>query len=280
MPTPDEIKIIQKKYGLSYQINYAFHCEDIIGFADKDVMEIGGALPSEFVFNTLNAKTWTSITQSDSAVNSTSASRVELNQDKILIQKDFTEPKKNHYTYFQNSINALPESHFKQYDLIFSIATIEHILKLPLALEKMYNALRPNGKLFAIFSPVWSAYNGHHITATVDKAGNEITMNNGFIPPWGHLVMGPSSMYAYLLTKTDNETAAEITYQIYNAPTINRFFSEDYLNFIKETNFTIEKFDTLFNQTVPPYTQKKLEELNPGKKSFGNNGLLIVLNKE
>jgi SAM-dependent methyltransferase len=41
----------------------------------------------------------------------------------------------------------------ERFDLVFSSAAFEHIARLPAALEKMYKALVPNGKLFAVFAP-------------------------------------------------------------------------------------------------------------------------------
>ena len=51
----------KKKFNLSYHVDYAYWCEQLVGFSNKDVLEVGGSLPKEFVFEYLNAKSWTAL---------------------------------------------------------------------------------------------------------------------------------------------------------------------------------------------------------------------------
>ena len=61
MLKPDQIKECQSKFNLSYHVNYANICQDLVGFENLDVLEVGGSLPPDFVFDYLGAKSWTAI---------------------------------------------------------------------------------------------------------------------------------------------------------------------------------------------------------------------------
>lgn len=280
MFTPEEITVLKAKFNLSFEIDYSLHCENLVGLKGKDVLQIGGSLPEEYVFNVLKVNSWSAV-EFPERFNSIKGEEIRnhrgvaINKDKILIQKGFGTPLHNKYNIFLAEPHEIPESHFGKYDIIFSINAFHHILHFPAALARMYEALKPEGKLFSLFSPVWSSSEGHNLK---DLMGNK-DIEPGLVPPWGHLVMKASSMYEHLREKSDPETAAEAVYHIYNNYTLNRYFTDDYLNFIKQSLFKIEKFDALFNRTVPPYSQRLMEQINPTCKSFGNSGLLIVLIK-
>lgn len=280
MFTPEEITVLKAKFNLSFEIDYSLHCENLVGLKGKDVLQIGGSLPEEYVFNVLKVNNWSAV-EFPERFNSIKGEEIRnhrgvaINKDKILIQKGFGTPLHNKYNIFLAEPHEIPESHFGKYDIIFSINAFHHILHFPAALARMYEALKPEGKLFSLFSPVWSSSEGHNLK---DLMGNK-DIEPGLVPPWGHLVMKASSMYEHLREKSDPETAAEAVYHIYNNYTLNRYFTDDYLNFIKQSLFKIEKFDALFNRTVPPYSQRLMEQINPTCKSFGNSGLLIVLIK-
>lgn len=280
MFTPEEITVLKAKFNLNNELDYSLHCDGLVGFAGKDVLQIGGSYPEEFVFKILKVKSWSAIEfperlskiKGDDIKNHRGA---VLNKENVMIHEGFSKPLKNKYNIFLADAHEIPETHFEKYDLIFSINAFHHILHFPKALELMYKTLKPEGKLFALFSPIWSSCHGHN----VEELMPEIKESKGLIPPWGHLVMKASSMYEHLKEKSSEDIASKIVYHTFNSPNINRYFTEDYLTLIKLSDFKIDKFDALFNRTVAPYSQHLLEQRNPGCKSFGNSGLLIVLSK-
>jgi glycosyltransferase involved in cell wall biosynthesis/SAM-dependent methyltransferase len=275
----------QKKFNLSYHVPFAYLCQQLVGFEGKDVIEVGGSLPRDFVFDYLNVKSWTAIETPEYEVALQEAGG--LSHKGTILDRDndhssyigFAEPNLHDYNFFLANIEDLPHEHHQQYDLIFSIAAFEHIHKLPLALRKMFLALKPSGKLFSLFSPIWSAYNGHHLPKITDKQGNRFDFSNSPIPPWGHLLFRPQELYEYLCQFMDRETAEIAVYYVYNSNHINRFFTEDYIEFVKKSPFTIERLEGTFSSQVPPDTQAKLCRLYPGRTQFNNNGLLALLSK-
>ena len=74
--------------------------------------------------------------------------------------------KKNHadrYRHLYLDIEEISQDYYGQYDLIFSIACFEHIHRLHQALRVMHQCLSPGGRLFTMNSPIWSAFDGHHL---------------------------------------------------------------------------------------------------------------------
>jgi SAM-dependent methyltransferase len=281
----EQIEECIKKFNLSYHVSQTVLCQQLVGIAGKDVLEVGGSLPYGFVFDYLKARTWTSIETPDydkslidiGGINHTGT----LLKDCSIQIKNFSDGAPTEkYTFYHDNIENMPDSLNNRFDLIFSLAAFEHIHKLPQALSKMYDALRLGGKLYTLFSPVWSSFHGHHLPDIKDKKGNSYNFMNSPIPPWGHLLYSPPEMLEYLSTVVDRETACSMIYYIYNAPNINRFFIEDYLQFIRQTKFNIEKFDVFLPVNEYPEEYKtKLTSRYPGRTFFNYDGLIIVLCK-
>jgi len=289
MPILSETNIAecQSKFNLSYHVNFAYQCQQTIGFAGKDVLEVGGSLPEEFVLDYLQVRSWSAIEtpEYDESLADVGGSPHQGTAFKDIIRTDraslgFQNRTLDRYNLFLGKVEELPREYFQKYDLVFSIAAFEHIHKLPQALEKMYAALKPGGKLFSMFSPIWSAYDGHHLPAITDKNGTQMTRaQNCPIPPWGHLTMRPPDLSRYLYRSLDRETADTIVYYVYNCDHINRFFSEDYINFIEQSPFRSLQVQPIFSSPLSPEMQQQLERLYPGRSQFSNNGFRVILER-
>lgn len=272
-----------RRFGLSYHVSYAFNCAQSVSFAGKHVLEVGGSLPPGFVFDILGAQSWTAIETPDYEDSLAAAGGIThkgtlLHTDtEVVPTRGFGTPLAAPYSFLLADIEDLPQSHHEKYDLVFSIATFEHVQKLPTALDRMYQALKPGGKLFSFFAPIWSAHDGHHLPEMVDASGRRV--DRSVIPPWGHLLVRPPEMYRYLCTRTDPETAGTMVYYIYHASFINRLFTEDYIGYIAQTPFKVISLTRAFTAPVPPNTQFALAALHPGHAHFDNNGLYMILEK-
>ncbi|WP_333335946.1 methyltransferase domain-containing protein [Microcoleus sp. BROC3] len=255
----------------------------MIGFEGKDVLEVGGSLPKEFVLDYLNVKSWSALEAPDFEVylDRGASEREGSKLGKVDYSAfGFTERELSNYNFFAGYIEELPPAYYQKYDLIFSIAAFEHIHKFPLALEKMFLALKPGGQLFSIFTPVWSAHDGHYLPPiTEPNQGKTFNFQNSPIPPWGHLLMRPPELGRYLYQHTDKETADAITHYVYNSPHINRFFTEDYVEFINQSSFIVKRLEAIGLIPIEKNTQETLEKLYPGRTQFANNGILAVLEK-
>ena len=65
MLTTEKIPECQSKFNLSYHVGFSYICQELVGFENKDVLEVGGSLPPDFVFNYLGVKSWTGIETPD-----------------------------------------------------------------------------------------------------------------------------------------------------------------------------------------------------------------------
>lgn len=283
--TEATISECQSRFNLTYHIPFAYRCQQIVGFEGKDILEVGGSLPKEFVFEYLKVSSWSAIEAPDyeaflQDVKGTPHQGSVIHRLPNISKLGFQNQRLEDYNLFFAYAEDLPLEHYNKYDLIFSLSAFEHIQKFPQALEKMYLALKPSGKLFSMFSPIWSAHDGHHLPNVVDQQGTEFNFyKNNPIPPWGHLLMRPPELCEYLYQVTDKATADLIVHYVYNSPQINRFFTEDYIDFFQQSGFTIQQIDPTFNTNIHPDLQATLEKSYPGRRYFSNNGLLVVLEK-
>jgi SAM-dependent methyltransferase len=284
MLTEQQVKECKSKFNLDYHVNYAQKCQELVGFKDKDVLEVGGSLPPEFVFDYLEVKTWTGVETNDyeqslqETGGLTHQGTVVRSVDKFS-DLSFKNKQNQKYNFYLDNIENLPPEYYNQYDLIFSIATFEHIHKLSLALDMMFLALKPGGKLFTVFAPIWSAHNGHHLPEITDKKGNKFNFDNSPIPPWGHLLMTRGEMINYLAEKTDKETAQKIIYYVYQSNHINRFLTQDYIDVIELSLFTINSLQLLFINDINPVIESQLKLRYPHNNYFNNKGIIVILEK-
>ena len=281
---PTRVEQLKQKYGLSYHINFAVLAQQLVGLADKRVLEVGGSLPSGLVLDDLGAQQWLALEETDYWDETLSTGLVLGTPPPLADQrarfKDATCNSLDRHNLLYGRIEDLPTALYGHFDVVFSIAAFEHIARLPQALDKMFMALKPGGRLFSLFSPIWSAHDGHHLPEIKDKAGKQHNFGSSPIPPWGHLLMRPMEMLDHLLgSGCDKEFAREVVYYVYSSNHINRFFLDDFMDIVKRSDFTIEQATPMFPAQVPPATQARLEMLHPGRSNFSNDGLLLVLKR-
>ena len=84
--------------------------------------------------------------------------------------------------YYRQSIENcdLPSNRF---DMVFCIATMEHVHGIERAYSEMVRLVRPGGTVYAVAAPLWNSRRGHHIDCL-----NEV--------PWIHLRYGPEEIVA------------------------------------------------------------------------------------
>ena len=277
--THDQFPALQQRFGLTYHIPYLFQGESMVGFSGKKVLEVGGSLPQELVLDTLDAEQWVALEAMrywDEVGEKGGGTRPKGDLS-LRIQDIQTPDYLDRYTMLEGLVEDLPPGLEGEFDRIFSIACFEHVHTLGLALEKMHAALKPGGKLFTMFSPIWSAHDGHHLPNMTDASGKQWSAGKSPVPPWGHLLFNPAQMEKHLLTQTDRRTASQMVYNIYHNQHINRLFTENYVEYVEQSPFRIEHLVPTFPAKIPESIQKTLEARYPGKKLFANNGLLMVL---
>ncbi len=236
----------------------------------KDILEVGGAMPSEIVIDFLQANSWTCTEDPmyDQVLGTVA------NQQTLGGRKSRTS-----YTTILRNIEDFDTSLNEKFDCIFSIACFEHVAKLPQALNKMWNVLKPGGKLFSMFSPIWSCHEGHHLfhLTIPDKFAEQ--NRQLILDPWEHLIKPKRELHNDLRVRFDAEFADCVMYETFNNPHINRFFSEDYEQIFRNSPFYLEKFYPSYEVTVPEGYQQRLEQVCYGYKKFTNMGFYVYVSK-
>ena len=271
-----QINHFQDTFKLSYHLNYLEVCQQFVPLRGLDVLEVGGALPASLVIDHLGCNSWTAVEAPAYDQELGAANQFHRNSEDQQHQKKHAES----YQHLYLDIEAIPEDHYGQYDLIFSIACFEHIHRLPQALRVMHQCLRPGGRLFTMHSPIWSAFDGHHLPIERPlRFRQAMEEQNWIFKPWEHLLLTRSQAFHVMKNRFDSAFAEEVIYYTHNSDHINRYFSEDYLMVFQASLFAINQFQLTFLSTPPPDVQTALEQRNPGYKQFANNGILGLLSK-
>ena len=272
-----QLQHFQTAFKLSYHLNYLQVCQQFVPLRGLDVLEVGGALPASLVIDHLGCNSWTAVEAPAYDQELGAANQFHRNAQDQVHQKNHAAS----YTHLYLDIESIPEDHHGQYDLIFSIACFEHIHRLPQALRVMHRCLKPGGRLFTMHSPIWSAFDGHHLPLErLSLPGNSYDGKSAIFQPWEHLLMTRSQAYKTIKERFDRSLAEEVIYYTYNSEHINRYFSEDYAMFFHDSKFTIRQLQLTFQTQTPSGIQVALEERFPGYKQFSNNGIAGLLEKE
>lgn len=270
-----------KEHGLGYHAPYALVGDKMVGLRGKRVLEVGGSLPRGFVLDDLGAACWHSVEEmaywEESQASGPATGSRPQDVPTLTVAFDGDLDAVGRHAVFQGGVEDLSAAFDGRYDVIFSIAAFEHILDLPRALERMHAVLRPGGKLFTMFSPVWSAHDGHHLPVVRSEDGREFSVDESPIPPWGHLLYEPPELFRHLSEQVDPRTAAEIIHYVYQSSHINRLFVEDYARMFQAGPFHVETVQATYPREVPADVQAALEQRWPGHTVFGYNGVLAVL---
>ena len=284
MRNATDIAALQARHGLSYHIPFCEQADSLVGLRGKKVLEVGGSLPASLVLDTYGAEQWVAVEEADYWTETLSTGHVQgtppaQGGPRHRLAEASAATLQPHQVLF-GRIEDLPASLHGHFDLVFSIAAFEHIAQLPEALERMRDALRPGGRLFTLFSPLWSSAFGHHLPEIEDAKGQRYNFTHSPIPPWGHLTMRPMELFDHLLASgCDAATARRIVYFVHQSPHISRHFLDDYREIVQRCSLCPLLIHPVFEQPVPPHLLAQLQARWPGRQDFAHAGLLLVLER-
>lgn len=258
-------------YFLSAFMNFAKETS----FTDKRILEIGGSsLPQELVFDLLEAQQWTCVDILNHDAGAYQKKDFSHHYDQIGIRHltsahDILETKG--YQIFDGGAEEIPTSFNEHYDIVISINAFEHILNLEAVIEKLHKCLKRGGILLAQFGPIWSGVKGSHFW--VNDSLN--FMDNGFVPPWAHLLMSENELRYYLQRANISEDIVNIVLdQFYHSSFINRLHFEDYCQIFDRSNFSEVKITGLWDWVCPSFIKNILIE-KYGDKNYESIGMFI-----
>jgi SAM-dependent methyltransferase len=228
----------------------------LVGYDGKDVLEIGGVVPREAALAT-GARTWTA----------TDLGAVDSEADDSR--------------YLVRAANAcalpFPDNSF---DAAFSSCAFEHIFPMEDALAELRRVLRPGGRLYSKFAPIWSGALGHHLWMK-DADGVQLSIEDQVIPDWGHLLLTEREMEAFLRLSLGAERAAAAVQFVYRSAEMNRLTDGDHRRGYDASGLEQLLVQPWVNGVAPsPATAEELAWLNPDAGDFTAFGFTLVLGKE
>lgn len=229
----------QRPLGLSY--SHIYHslraATRIGGFENRRVLEMGGALPSSFVFDKLNANRWVAVEYS----------KYIGNEYRITQRAGYSYDSTGWEEFFQKW--KLTDG--ERFDVIYSIAAFEHIHDLNGCFDAMFDMLVDGGILYSYFSPIWSAPNGSH-----GFHPKEIDMYGGH----AHLCFDFCSLQEFLISECSvlPSKACIAAHELYKNNQINRYSYEEYIKIFNASQFQ--------EKIITPLGVQKISELYIGEK--------------
>ncbi|WP_313260591.1 class I SAM-dependent methyltransferase [Lacrimispora sp.] len=173
------------------------------------------------------------------------------------------------------------------FDAIISVSTLEHIYDTDKALSEIKRVLKPYGRFYTSFSPIWTSIIGHHFVAPEDNNWNEEHL--ALIPPWGHLYMSEIEMRAHLKSLNVNESLkGQILEFIYHSNIINRKSKTELVNAVHRCGMAVRlyseqvrfsRFSITKKNELTPEMANKIIAAGHTLSDVGVSGLKICLEK-
>jgi ubiquinone/menaquinone biosynthesis C-methylase UbiE len=133
----------------------------------------------------------------------------------------------------------------ESFDVVISFSTFEHIHDIEKALREIKRVLKPSGRFYTEFVPIWTSAAGHHFVRSGERTWNKEHLL--LIPPFGHLYMNEFQMFEYLNKQTDDEKlVSDIIQFIYHSNIINRRSRKYLMNAIMNCGMIVKQYEELF----------------------------------
>lgn len=224
------------------------------GFAGKDVLEVGGAVPREPALST-GARSWRGF---------------------YLGAQNQAAPG---YEIRSADARAIPWPD-ASFDLAFSSCAFEHIQELPRALAEIRRVLRPGGVLVTSFAPIWSSAIGHHLWGQLDD-GRRVHFLDPIVPLFGHLLLEEAELEWFLARTVGAGAARRFSEMVFRHGHVNRLFEEQYRAAFAAAGFDdarlVEQGAWQPCHVPTPALLAELELRHPGMGSFASPGFEGVL---
>lgn len=253
-------------YDLSYQYQELIKYHARCNLKGKSLLEIGGSLPNDLLFDSL---------QVDSYINIESPDYIEA-ESGYSYSKSHGEHKKRK-TFFCNAedIDSVVDS--SSIDHIFSVACFEHVHDLALALEACFKCSNNGGSLYAYFAPIYSRIDeGDHGVIPVHHKLNK--------KPIGFHLLTPKDQRQKLIDAgiIDPSEIQEFLGNVNFNRVPNRLLYEDYEIICTESPYAVLELERLdfFNLSKRYVNEfKEVRLSNPQVRNMMTSGFRVHLMK-
>lgn len=173
-------------------------------------------------------------------------------------------------------IENLDDSFFNKFDIAISISTFKHVTSLTKTMNIIYQILKNDGFLHSQYEPVFSCASGHHVYINKD-----LNFNNMPEIDYLHLLYSKNEAIQFIqkIERFDTAIRKEIISQAYDSKIINRFFVNQHINAIYNSNFKKYILDYFYLQ---PVSEKINQILNQkyGNQSYDVRGIKFTAFKQ
>ena len=226
-----QVQLIATAGHQLHNLNYQY-CELILFHArtdlrNKSLLEIGGSLPNDLLFEHLGIDSYINIESPDfiDAVSGTTFSAHHGEHER-------------RQTFFCNAEEINKKVKPESIDNIFSVACFEHIYDLPAALESCYSCSKKRGALYSYFAPIYSNINqgDHGVIPQHEKLLEK---------PIGLHLLTPEDQRKMLIQKgiTDPQEIQEFLGRVNFDRVPNRLLYEDYERICTESPYLVLELD-------------------------------------
>ncbi len=261
----DLIYGIGELYGLGYQYREIVLLHSRIGLRDKHLLEIGGALPNDLIFDHLGIAKYTNIE---------SPEYIEVTKEKYY-EKYSDHPHKR--TILTNAEFIYEHIEKQSVDVIFSVACFEHIHDLSKAIRSCYSVLKENGYLYSYFAPIYSYLTeGDHGVIPSHKSLSE--------KPVGFHLLSQDDQYLKLI-ELGIKDQHEIDHFLDNVNSnryVNRKLSENYIQILTESPFWVVDIEREESFNISKSYPSQIEEIRKSNKNISDlmtSGFRVMLVK-
>ena len=132
-------------HNIDYQYREIILCHARCDLKGKALLEIGGSLPNDLLFDHLGIESYINIESPD---------YIEAQSGSAYSTKHGEHERRQ--TIFCDAEEIDKKVNKESIDIIFSVACFEHIYDLPAALRSCYACNKKGGTLFSYFAPIYS----------------------------------------------------------------------------------------------------------------------------
>lgn len=175
------------------------------------------------------------------------------------------------------------------FDWVISLNVLEHVPNPAKYLQECYRVMRPEGRGFFSWYPLWSGATGHHIHSDmVSRMSQKLELepfdyrlDGTSIPFWGHLLFSAQEMSAFLVEEKqyDPALAKWMSNYTYYGKDLNRWFWRDVWRSFRALNWNIVEVHHRGVQPIDASTLTSLQRKYGVADNFQISGAKIVVHK-
>jgi SAM-dependent methyltransferase len=259
--------LLGNTYGLNYQFWQFFVFHAIANVKGKTLLEIGGSLPNDMLFDLFGVGSY---------INTESPDYISAESGESYTAKHGNHEKRR--TIFRNAEELEVDLPRESIDLIFSVACFEHIYDLESALRSCHAVQQKGGLLYSFFAPIYSYLtDGHHGVIPSHSKFNET--------PWGLHLLSHEDQRKYLQTSgiTDPKEIQEFLGAMNFDRIPNRLYYEDYARILVESPYYVVRLDNVApNYNISkkyPSEVARVRDSNLKIRNLNTQGFRVLLQK-